>query len=95
MTSSASIKMNEDQIKLFNLVLVRHGGEMGVKSRKTRSRMINILNETIRSKTKNLEVDSVVHKHTRTLVSGKNMNPIETAQFILLGTFICPNSFWI
>lgn len=82
MTSSAHVTMNEDQFKLFNLVLVRHGGEMGVKSRKTRSRMINILNETIRAKTKKLKVDSVVHKHTRTLVSGMNMNPIETAQFI-------------
>ncbi|MHA1990519.1 MAG: THUMP domain-containing protein [Candidatus Hodarchaeales archaeon] len=75
--------MNEDQFNLYNMVLVRHGGELGVKSRKTRSRMINILNDTIRVKTKDLKVDSVVHKYTRSLVTGDNINPIEVADFIV------------
>ncbi|MFW9928350.1 MAG: THUMP domain-containing protein [Candidatus Thorarchaeota archaeon] len=70
------------EINRFNMVLVRHGGEIGVKSKKTRTRMIKRLNEIIKYKTASMGVEHVSHKYTRTLISGEGMDPIKVAEYI-------------
>ena len=74
--------MNQSLKGFYNAVLVRHGGEMGIKSHKTRKRMITLLNNEIYSKTKNFNVTSVKNVHTRTIVTGDNVDYVWLAQFI-------------
>ncbi|OLS25458.1 MAG: putative tRNA sulfurtransferase [Candidatus Heimdallarchaeota archaeon LC_3] len=74
--------MKKNQTNLYNMVLVRHGGEIGIKSRKTRSRMIKLLNDTIKYKTQHLNVESVIHKYTRTLVTSSEFSPTKIAKYI-------------
>ena len=64
----------------YNAVLVRHGSELGVKSSKTRQKMVRILNDNILMKTKNLGVHNVRNIMNRSLVYGGD--PIAVVQYI-------------
>ncbi|HKZ42435.1 MAG TPA: THUMP domain-containing protein [Candidatus Hodarchaeales archaeon] len=61
---------------LYNAVLVRHSGEIGIKSRKTRSRMVWLLNKAIREKIAHFDVKSVENYQTRTIISSKEPSTI-------------------
>ena len=64
----------------YNAVLVSHGSELGVKSSKTRQRMLSILNDTILTMTKNLGVQKIRNIMNRSIIYGGE--PYSVAQYI-------------